>query len=377
MAHKFKLLVLILSIAVATMGDSPSFNPSPTHAQSTIQALTQYALTVYSQPDRTSAIIGVFIPQAKVVLEARDASANWVLGHSTDGMIRGWVERRYLDLGTDVNEAELLYSDETIFVPTASNLDRVYATINLDSYPAVPTHMGQARTIFEQGQQSELNTQVVSKIGDCISDNEHFLSPFGLGNYSLGTYTNLQPTVYYFSESLAYSSLAAYDGLVTTAVLDPLFANPLACLPGETPLRCEYRVHQPSVAIIMFGAQDLLFTSPEDFDLHLRRIVHETIEAGVVPILSTFPGNLERWNQSIKYNQIVVSIALDYDIPLMNLWRALYDLPNHGLNADGRHLSLPLTSSGDLTSNNLLRGYPMRNLITLQTLKTVWQNALY
>lgn len=377
MAHKQKLLALIFLLVIALMGGFGSFSTSITEAQGTAQAVTQYALTVYSQPDRTSAIVGVFIPQAKVVIEALDNSTDWMLGHSTDGMIRGWVERRYLAIGPEVNASDLLYSNEIMYVPTTSNLDIIYASINLNDYPTVPTHMGQARAIFEESQLNGLNKQVVSKVGDCISDNEHFLSPFGLGSYSLGTYTSLQPTVYYFSESLAYSSLAAYDGLVTNAVLDPLFANPLACLPGETPLRCEYRVHRSSVAIIMFGAQDLLFTSPEEFDRNLRRIVHETIQAGVVPILSTFPGNLERWDQATKYNQIVVSVALDYDIPLMNLWRALYDLPNHGLNADGRHLSLPLTTSGDLTSNNLLRGYPMRNLITLQTLKAVWQNAMY
>jgi len=108
----------------------------------------------------------------------------------------------------------------------------------------------------------------------------------------------------------------------------------------------------------MFGAQDVLFTNDEDFDLSLRHIVHETIQAGVIPILSTFPGNVERWDQSVAYNQIVVQIAVDYQIPLINLWLALDSLPGHGLNTDGRHLSVPITSAGiyaGITSDAVIR----------------------
>ncbi len=347
-------------------------------AQRGAQTLTQYAVTVYSEPDRTSTITGVLIPQAKVQLEGRSADAAWVLGHNSDGSVRGWMDSRFLALDSRDPIAGLLVSNEQMFVPpeAPTDLARIYATINLDDYPIIPTGMGQARAIFERSQQQSKDPHSVSKIGDCISDNQHFLSPFGLDRYTLGTYTYLQPMIDHFDSSLAVDSLAAYDGLVTSAVLDPLFANPGACLPGETPLRCEYRVHNPGVAIIMFGAQDLLFTAPEDFDRNLRRIVHETIQAGIVPVVSTFPGNLERWDQSIRYNQIVVAVARDYDVPLMNLWRALDSLPNHGLNADGRHLSLPVTHSGDLTPENLQRGYPMRNLVTLQTLDRVWREVM-
>jgi hypothetical protein len=98
---------------------------------------------------------------------------------------------------------------------------------------------------------------------------------------------------------------------------------------------------------------------------------------GVIPVLSTFPNNIAMWDQSIQYNQIVVQIALDYNIPLLNLWRALEQAPNHGLNDDGRHLSHPITTSGDLTADNLQRGYPLRNLVTLQTLDAIWRGVMY
>lgn len=363
----FTLIVLTLIVAFPT-------RHYLAEGQSDGQARTHYAVTVYNAPDRSNPIIGVLIPQAKVILEARNADSTWVLGRSIDGMVRGWMESRYLDLdaGTTINM--LPVGSEILFVDTLPTGD--YSTIDLYNYPVLPTVTEHTRMIFESGRAQGRDLDSLSKIGDCISDNRHFLSPFGWGQYNLGIYAQLQPVIDHYGVSLTYDSQSAYNGLVTNAALDPIFANSLACEPGESPLRCEYRVHNSSVAIIMFGAQDLLFTSPDDFDRNLRQIVHETIQAGIIPILSTFPGNLDLWTRAIRYNQIVVQIALDYDIPLMNLWRALDPLPNHGLNTDGRHLSLPLTDSGDLTQPNLQKGYPLRNLITLQALDVVWRGTM-
>lgn len=345
-------------------------------AQGSFQALTHHAVTVYSGPDRSDHIVGILTPQAKVIVEARNIDLTWVLGRSTDGAVRGWIESRHLEFSPGIELASFWFSDETLFVAASAPALENYHRPNLDAYPVIPADLGRAREIYERGRIRGMNPAVISKVGDCITDSASFLTPFGQGQYNLGGYTYLQSVVNYFSGSLAANSLAAYDGLVTNAALDPIFSNPLACEPGETPLRCEYRVHQPSVAVIMFGAQDILFTPAADFDRNLRQIVHETIQAGVIPVLSTFPGNLSLWEQSIQYNQIVVQIALDYQIPLINLWRALEDLPNEGLNDDGRHLSHPITTAGDLSLPNLERGYPQRNLITLQALDTVWRGAM-
>jgi len=109
----------------------------------------------------------------------------------------------------------------------------------------------------------------------------------------------------------------------------------------------------------------------------MRQVVQETIDAGVIPILSTFPGNLGFWNHTILYNQIVVRIALDNDIPLINLWLALEALPNHGLEPDGFHLGeTPYGTACVLTDPYLQNGFPVRNLVTMQTLDAVWRGAM-
>lgn len=368
---------LILTALLLLSTALPHTPTPPVTAQETLQGRATYALVLYSGPDTAEAIIGVLAPGSTIILEARSADGRWVLGHAANGPERGWISARFVETTTNTTLSRLSVSHETIFaaLPAADHSSN-YQTINLGAYPAVPQDFGQARDIFARGQAEGRSPIAISKIGDCISDNQHFLSPFGWDEYNLGLYTELQPLIDAFSKTLAQDSLAAYDGLVTTAVLDPDFANPLACEPGESPLRCEYRVRQSSVAIIMFGAQDLLFTPPDQFDRNLRQIVHETIQAGVIPILSTFPANLNMWDESLQYNRIVIQIALDYDIPLMNLWAALETIPNHGLDHDGRHLSPPLTHSGDLTGKNLYRGYPLRNLVTLQTLDAVWRSTM-
>ncbi len=366
MRRLFRLIALSVALMLAT--------PTITlHAQDLVHARAYYAVPLYARADPSSAAVGVLLPQTDVVVEARSPDARLLLVRAADG-VRGWAERGRLALGDVPDVYTLPVSFEELFIPPSAPSD--YRSIDLFAYPVVPANLGRAREIYQRGQALGRDPHAVSKVGDCISDNQHFLSPFGLGNYNLGRYGYLQGVVSHFRASLALTSLAAYNGLVTDAVLDPIFANPLACQEGESPLRCEYRVHNPSVAVIMFGAQDMLFVSPQDFERNLRQIVHESIQAGVVPILSTFPGNLAHWETAVQYNQIVVRVALDYDVPLMNFWRALHDLPNRGLNTDGRHLSLPLTTSGDLSDANLQRGYPLRNLVTLQALDAVWRGAL-
>jgi formylmethanofuran dehydrogenase subunit E-like metal-binding protein len=73
----------------------------------------------------------------------------------------------------------------------------------------------------------------------------------------------------------------------------------------------------------------------------------------------------------------VVKIAMDNDIPLINLWLALESLPNHGLEMDGFHLDEPPDArSCYLVGDYLQNGYPVRNLVTLQTLDAVWRGAM-
>ncbi len=251
------------------------------------------------------------------------------------------------------------------------------SAVDLRAFPVVPQPTARTYAIFERGQALGRAPNALSKVGDCNSVAWIFLYPFGEGQYDLGEYAHLQATVDFFHDAFAQRSHAANNGLNVYSVLDPLWAD-AACESGETPLHCEYRLRNPSVAVIMFGTNDMLVLTPQQFDDGLRRVVEESARLGVIPVLSTFPRNLAYPQRSELFNQIVARVATDEDVPLINLWLALEPLPSHGVSTeDGFHLSGPVTRAGDFRSaENLRSGHPMRNLVTLQTLDVLRREVL-
>jgi len=142
---------------------------------------------------------------------------------------------------------------------------------------------------------------------------------------------------------------------------------------SESPLECEFRISKPAFAIVMFGTNDVNTTDPASYDFYLRTIISKTLDAGVIPILNTFPVRPENPAKTRQLNQIVVKVAQDYRVPLVNLNRALAGLPNQGVNPDDTtHLSVPPDGRADIFAGDHLQyGFTVRNLVTLQALDAV------
>lgn len=365
------------------------------YAQADPDAWTTGRLNLRAGPGTEFAVLGQLAPGTALVLQARSPDFGWLLALSADRTARGWVASGYVTLRAGFAVDGLPVSQDALdpdagplpveiapqyeIVEMYGEVDVVRALaerIDLDDYPLIPSATATARRLYRQGQAQGRDPQSVAKVGDCNSVGYVFLHPFGEGRYTLGAYGDLRPVIEHFGASFNALTRAAHNGLNAAAVLDPLWANPNACQPGESPLACEYRLRNPAFAVIMFGTNDLLALDHEQFDRALRRVAVETMHAGIVPILSTFPRHLSLPERSILYNQIVVRVALDYNLPLINLWRALEPLPGHGIAADGFHLSGPLTGAGDFaTEANLRTGFPLRNLLTLQALDAVWRGV--
>ena len=361
-----------------------------------VTAYTNYQMNVRSGPGTNFSALGRLDANTGLVLESRNGDSSWVLAHTADNSARGWFASLYIRF-VGVSASNLPYSEEMIAtadggsspapVSGSASYDGIpmgdfdpsrVSGIDLTVYPVVGRATGTARQIFLDGRYKSNDPHVLAKVGDCSSEHWYFLDPFAWGQYQLAGYSNLQTVISQFGESLAYNSQATHNGFNANAVLSSMWADPAYCQAGENPLDCEFRLHRPSVAIIMFGTSDLLAMAPGEFNFYMREIVKETIDAGVIPVLSTFPGNQGFWNRTILYNQIVVRIALDFDIPLINLWLALESLPNQGLEPDGFHLSEPAYgTAGYLTTPYLSSGYTTRNLVTMQTLDAVWRGAMY
>jgi hypothetical protein len=268
--------------------------------------------------------------------------------------------------------------------PTEAPVDEAaLAQIDLRALPILPDFSANAaflRSIYAEGKRRGLNASAFSKVGDCMTASPNFLTPFGRGAYTLGEYTSLQAVIARFSapvrdsyNSFTNPSLAAASGFNAASVLDATWSDPALCGFDESPLACEYRHTQPAFALILFGTNDLKSLTPAQFSYYLRRVLVETVNRGTIPLLSTFPNQPGFVEQSISYNRIVASAAADYNLPLINLWRAFEPLPFQGIDPDEpTHMTKP--ENGDVASfvpEALQAGHNLHNLLTLQALEAL------
>jgi hypothetical protein len=210
------------------------------------------------------------------------------------------------------------------------------------------------------------NPRRFTKIGDCNSQHPDFLSGFD-HVYYLGEYTYLQPAIDYFKGSFGILSQTTNPGMNSARVLSYLWKTE-DCPSSDTLLDCQYRVDRPIFAIIMLGTNDAYshHVHPDAFESNMRRIIERSMELGIVPILATKVDNNEGDN---SINPIIARLAMEYEIPLWNFWRAAQALPNQGLR-DHEHLN---SGSGppatDFTMEiSLMYGKEMKNLTALQVL---------
>jgi len=269
-------------------------------------------------------------------------------------------------------------------VPLAVEPPESPEMLALHAIPVLPTlDAPRLRAIYQRGQALGRDAHAFTKVGDCNTDTQYYLMAFDWGDYDLGPYRALEPTVDYFAGWFEHISLAGQVGYNSTTLLDPLFVNPRICRAREEgTLACEYRREQPSVALMMFGPNDMLNLSEEQFRAAVTEIVELSIEGGVIPVLTTFTWHQDwLWDKMLRFNTITVEIAQEYRVPLINFWRAALDLPGLGLVTNYTHL----TESGfagehtyriAFDGHEQTSGHALRNLLMLQTLDLLRREVL-
>jgi len=173
-----------------------------------------------------------------------------------------------------------------------------------------------------------LDLHIFSKVGDCQMTSGTFLGGFVSGAYTIPDGFN--ETVTWFSDSMSGESITAAIGLGVNSVLDPLFGLPAGnkqCQAVETPLDCELRTRHPAVVLIAMGT-NWIPHGEASFEKYLRIVVDRVLATGALPILATKADNIE---EDWKLDQAIAQVAYDYNLPLVNVWRSVQDLPNHGL----------------------------------------------
>jgi LysM repeat protein len=317
-----------------------------------------------------------------------------VLGRTSDntwlevvtmGQNRGWVAAEWIDVLIDIEQVPVVYALD-LPTPTPSGSTTPAPPPDLAAYPFFSGLTDHAREIFRQGQEMGNRADVFSKVGDSITVSPAFLDAVGTGHCSLHEYAYLQPVIDFYSatwarthNSFANVSLAAQVGWIAQSVLTPGAGDPAVCGSSETPLDCEYRLVQPSVALIMLGTNDVPGISTQAYVQAMRQVIEATIEHGIIPVVSTIPPmNREGASSRVElFNGYIRDLAHEYDIPVWDYWAALQGLPDDGLWSDGVHPSwAPNGHNADFTPEYLQYGMPVRALTALQALDAIWRMVI-
>lgn len=232
---------------------------------------------------------------------------------------------------------------------------------NWKQWPVIPEITNRAREIYQQGRLRN-NPHAFSKVGDCQGIKEVWLGVYDQpGLYTLAPENAfLQETIAWFAGSFNRNGFAVMGGYNARAVLQPAVADPGYCQPGESPIECEYRQHHPSIVLVSLEFYYDGRTT-QNYEQYLREVIDFFVARGTLPILATKADNMEG-DESI--NLTTAKLALEYDLPLWNFWRAVQPLPNHGMDItrpDGFHISVD--------------AWRERSATSLQALDAVWRGV--
>ncbi len=244
------------------------------------------------------------------------------------------------------------------------------------------------KEIYARGQKLGNRAPVFTTLGDSDTAQGAFLRPMGMGTHpgfycDLGDHSDLQAALDFYSSvppktgisnSFNNTSLTAHQAFSAVTMFDPWWAESQSaeCKVGETPIDCEYRLVQPASAIVMFGLIDVQFFSVDEYKANMGQIIQHSIDAGVIPILSTFvvleENPKQDWRTSIVFDNALLDLSEEYQVPLINLWREVQVLPKKGISADGAHLGYPASGFCDFTGAQETYGGVLRNFLTLTAL---------
>lgn len=252
-------------------------------------------------------------------------------------------------------------------------------------YPASARHSPMTQGVIDHLRgilsQSNGRKEVFAKVGDSITVNGYFLNCFAGSDISLDTHSELAPTITYFNQtyfnatttSFNRSSLAAKVGWSAGATISG----------SPCPIEQEISAISPQLAVTMLGTNNTYAEGVVAFDRDLLKGVDLMLSKGVVPLLSTIPPRGDKADANAlvaEMNAIIRAIAQMRQIPLMDYWQTLINIPGYGLAGDGVHpqvyMSGGLARGCWLTPDALQKGTNARNLITLEALDRARQYLL-
>jgi len=214
---------------------------------------------------------------------------------------------------------------------------------------------------------------VFAKVGDSITVSRAFLDCFDGGGVELDAHADLEPARAHFAAGDA-AGTSPYSRASEAATVG--WSVGAAMRGAPSPLERELGALNPTLAVVMFGTNDLQSRAPNAYFSGMRALVDALVGRGVVPLMSTIPPRDDSALADADvplYNGIVRALAQSRRVPLMDLHRALMALPGHGMGPDNLHPSASPEGACALTASGLQSGYNQRNLLTLEALDRAWR----
>lgn len=237
--------------------------------------------------------------------------------------------------------------------------------------PMSPAVAQNVAAIYARGQELGRDPRTFSKLGDSTILNPHFLGPFDAGDYDLGEFANLQPTIDQYAGSFARHGVAARFGMHSWTVFDPQWADKKWCEPNEDSLACEFRLNNPSVLFVRLGSNDA--GAPSGFRFNLKEVIETSMENGVIPIIGTKADRFEGNNEN---NEILRALAAEYNVPLWDFDLLADTIPGRGLDTDNVHLIIDDLPHDYTQPETFQRGHPLQDLLALIALDQVRRQVI-
>nr|MBN1228117.1 SH3 domain-containing protein [Anaerolineae bacterium] len=372
---------------------SPSAESPPADPPATITVATRVNLRIRSGPGTTYGQIGLLSPSdtAEVFGRYVGSTGTWLYIKVDD--LLGWAAGWYIQLqGGLVGEIPLTSPGAPTgsVAPNPAESTGGPVQVDLSRYTATLSNIGpHLIEVYRYGQTLGNNSHAFAKVGDCETTIVLYLHSFdhGPAHYGLGEYGYLQEVIDQFSGSFDRTGQAMLDGLDTVQLMDPLWANPNICNPGEHMLACEYRLHKPSIALIMMRSFEVVnvgIGSP--YYAALRAAVQYSLDHGVIPVLGTIAYWPNPYSPYEPMNEAIRAVANEFNVPLWDFFQTTETLPNRGMGSadiqfewDYTHLSRPPDAdynSARLVGDNLNYAMVRRNLESLEVLHAILHHVI-
>ncbi|MDX2141047.1 MAG: PKD domain-containing protein [Chloroflexota bacterium] len=260
---------------------------------------------------------------------------------------------------SQTGESSTTQQDVTVVAPTEADESLVG---NTPVQPDIPDLAAELGSIYGNGQGIGNQPFVFALAGDQSLTQDGLVDAFAPGAFTNVPDGFAQDTINTFNgttlpsgaTSFSQQSSAVRFGWTAADLLNPGNIDPSVC-PGAAgrggyPIECEIEATgRPSVMFISIGAQDALNgTDLGEFNRNLNIIVDTLVGNGVIPVLMTITPRADIAPETLQqYNDVIIEVANDKDVPLLNAWLLVNQLPQ-GVSGDGVTLSIAPNGAGDL-----------------------------